>query len=159
MDLFEYIKSQLPQVPNSAIMKQLGASDELIEYVKETPENTNLNVIGSIINTSGGGSTDVWFTGTVETVDDKSGETQITPTATDKADIDALANNPSNYIVQINGTDTELNTSGDAPRWQVGDYVLDVWPAEDELPAEAMITVYSPTAQVGLEIEVIVQSN
>lgn len=45
MNLFEYIKSQLPQMPNSAIMKQMGASEELIDYVKETPWNTNLNII------------------------------------------------------------------------------------------------------------------
>ena len=48
MELFEYIKSQLPQMPNTVIMKQLGASQELIDYVKETPWNTNLNVMGSI---------------------------------------------------------------------------------------------------------------
>ena len=48
MELFEYIKSQLPQMPNVQIMKDLGASDELVEYVKESPENTNLNVMGSI---------------------------------------------------------------------------------------------------------------
>lgn len=48
MDLFEYIKSQLPQMPNSAIMKQMGASKELIDYVKETPWNTNLNIFRSL---------------------------------------------------------------------------------------------------------------
>ena len=48
MELFEYIKSQLPQMPNSAIMKQLGASQELIDYVKETPENTNLRVMETL---------------------------------------------------------------------------------------------------------------
>ena len=45
MELFEYIKSQLPQMPNVAIMKDMGASDELVEYVKESPENTNLNIL------------------------------------------------------------------------------------------------------------------
>lgn len=63
MDLFEYIKSQLPQMPNVAIMKDLGASDELVEYVKESPENTNLNVMGSI--TSGGDIGEVWATITI----------------------------------------------------------------------------------------------
>ena len=45
MELFEYIKSQLPQMPNVAIMRQLGASEELIEYIRETPWNTNWNII------------------------------------------------------------------------------------------------------------------
>ena len=48
MELFEYIKSQLPQMPNVQIMKDMGASDELVEYVKETTWNTNLNIMGSI---------------------------------------------------------------------------------------------------------------
>ena len=51
MNLFEYIKSQLPQEPNVAIMKSLDASDELINYVKETPWNTNLNVLKNFNNT------------------------------------------------------------------------------------------------------------
>lgn len=49
MELLQYIKSQLPQKPNVAIMKSLDASDELINYVKETPWNTNLNVLKNFI--------------------------------------------------------------------------------------------------------------
>ena len=51
MELLQYIKSQLPQEPNVAIMKSLDASDELINYVKETPWNTNLNVLKNFSNT------------------------------------------------------------------------------------------------------------
>ena len=51
MELLQYIKSQLPQEPNVAIMKSLDASDELINYVKETPWNTNLNVLKNFNNT------------------------------------------------------------------------------------------------------------
>lgn len=50
MELLQYIKSQLPQEPNVAIMKSLDASDELINYVKETPWNTNLNVLKNFVN-------------------------------------------------------------------------------------------------------------
>lgn len=57
MNLFEYIKSQLPQMPNVAIMRQLGASEELIEYVRYTPWNTNLNVAESIANPGGAAET------------------------------------------------------------------------------------------------------
>lgn len=47
MELFEYIKSQLPN-PNPAIMYELGATDALVNYVLYTPENTNLAMLGSI---------------------------------------------------------------------------------------------------------------
>lgn len=47
MELFEYIKSQLPN-PNAAIMYELGATDALVNYVLYTPENTNLAMLGSI---------------------------------------------------------------------------------------------------------------
>ena len=47
MELFEYIKSQLPQMPNVQIMKDMGASDELVEYVKETTWNTNLGMMAT----------------------------------------------------------------------------------------------------------------
>lgn len=50
MELFEYIKSQLPQQPNTSIMYDMGASSELVEYVKYTPWNTNLNIVENICN-------------------------------------------------------------------------------------------------------------
>ena len=46
MNLIDYIKSQLPSMPNVAIMKDLGASDELIEYIRKTPWNTNMVIVG-----------------------------------------------------------------------------------------------------------------
>ena len=46
MNLIDYIKSQLPSMPNVAIMKDLGASEELIEYVRKTPWNTNMGIVG-----------------------------------------------------------------------------------------------------------------
>lgn len=61
MELFEYIKSQLPQMPNSAIMKQMGASEELIDYVKETPWNTNLAIVKNK-SEDGGGDSDPTYT-------------------------------------------------------------------------------------------------
>lgn len=57
MELFEYIKSQLPQMPNVAIMKDLGASDELVEYVKETTWNTNLGMLETFGNEEGSDET------------------------------------------------------------------------------------------------------
>lgn len=96
MELFEYIKSQLPQMPNVAIMKDLGASDELVEYVKESPENTNLNVMGSITS-SGGGDAEVWLVG-------DTGESGMF-TLSNVGDIDRMAElftNGENYQVFAN---------------------------------------------------------
>ena len=45
MEIFDYIKNY--SVLNPAIIKSLGGSEELMEYISFTPWNTNLNVIGS----------------------------------------------------------------------------------------------------------------
>ena len=102
MELFEYIKSQLPQMPNVQIMKDLGASDVLVEYVKESPENTNLNVMETL--GCGGGSTgEVWATsengelGLVINENEASGDGSTTKGYADWSD---LFNNPQNYTVK-----------------------------------------------------------
>lgn len=47
MELNEYIKKNY-KTPNPAVLRSLGASEELISYLLYTEWNTNLNVIGSI---------------------------------------------------------------------------------------------------------------
>ena len=47
MNLNDYIALSSKH-PNRAVLQGLGASEELIEYLMETPENTNLNVVGSL---------------------------------------------------------------------------------------------------------------
>lgn len=54
MTLIEYIKKSYLR-PNRAILKSLGASDELITYLFETPYNTNISVVTTSF-VSGGGS-------------------------------------------------------------------------------------------------------
>lgn len=44
MELKEYIKQSYLR-PNKQVLKSLGASDELIDYLKFTPWNTNWNII------------------------------------------------------------------------------------------------------------------
>lgn len=103
MELFEYIKSQLPQMPNVQIMKDMGASDELVEYIKESPENTNLNVMGSIANPSGDSDTgEIWFIGNSynETESYRAFELDSVDT-TDHAT--ELFTNGENYTVYLNG--------------------------------------------------------
>ena len=96
MNLFEYIKSQLPQMPNIQIMKDLGASDELVEYVKKTPENTNLNVMRSI--TSSGGDAEVWLISTAyEDVD----EIRILTLSGTEEHITELFSNTNHYNVYL----------------------------------------------------------
>lgn len=51
MTLTEYIKQNYKN-PNKQILKVLGASDALIEYLFHTPWNTNFNVISSLIDES-----------------------------------------------------------------------------------------------------------
>jgi len=53
MELLEYIKKNY-KTPNVAVLRTLGASEELIEYLTNTPWNTNMKVIEGLI--SGGGS-------------------------------------------------------------------------------------------------------
>ena len=56
MNLFDYIKSQLPSMPNVAIMKDMGASDELVEYIRKTPWNTNTAMLAAYGCEPSGGS-------------------------------------------------------------------------------------------------------
>ena len=48
LDLNEYIKMSYKH-PNRKVLEGLGASEDLIEYLMETPENTNWNVLNNII--------------------------------------------------------------------------------------------------------------
>ena len=58
MTLIEYIKKSYLR-PNRAILKSLGASDELIAYLFNTPYNTNINVVTASFVSSGGGEAGV----------------------------------------------------------------------------------------------------
>ena len=49
MTLQEYIRQSYMR-PNKPILKTLGASDDLIDYLMETPSNTNFAVIGQFIS-------------------------------------------------------------------------------------------------------------
>ena len=104
MELFEYIKSQLPQMPNVQIMKDMGASDELVEYVKESPENTNLNVIGSITNPGGGGDAEVWLVGDTGTEQDEMMQFVLSNVG-DTDHMAELWTNAENYQVFLNGAE------------------------------------------------------
>lgn len=48
MTLFEYIKMSYLR-PNLFVLKGLGASDDLIEYLMETPSNTNMAIVSHFI--------------------------------------------------------------------------------------------------------------
>ncbi len=48
MNLLEYIKMSYKR-PNKAVLKGLGASEELIEYLTETPLNTNFAIVHKLI--------------------------------------------------------------------------------------------------------------
>ncbi len=52
MELLDYIRKNY-KTPNVAVLKTLGATNELIKYLINTPNNTNMNIVKSLI--SGGG--------------------------------------------------------------------------------------------------------
>lgn len=54
MNLEEYIRQSYLR-PNKQVLESLGASEELISYLRSTPWNTNIQVVDSIKEDSGGG--------------------------------------------------------------------------------------------------------
>lgn len=53
MDLLEYIRKNFP-TPNTAVLRRLGASERLIDYLKHTSLNTNFNIVPQLIDSGGG---------------------------------------------------------------------------------------------------------
>ena len=49
LDLNGYIKQSYKR-PNRKILEGLGASEDLIEYLMETPGNTNWNVLSGLVS-------------------------------------------------------------------------------------------------------------
>ena len=49
MELLDYIRKNY-KTPNVAVLKTLGATNELIKYLVNTPNNTNIKVVESLIN-------------------------------------------------------------------------------------------------------------
>ena len=101
MTLNEYIKMSYER-PNRKVLEGLGASEDLIEYLMETPGNTNWNMIDSITNSDGGGDAEVWFTGSNPTIKpSKATFNLVNVGETDHAA--ELYNNGANYRVYLNG--------------------------------------------------------
>ena len=134
MNLFEYIKSQLPQMPNIAIMEQLGATQKLIDYVKYTTWNTNLGMLDSLKNTDEP-TTKTWVTliateGTLTI--EKQGKTigdNIESTKT-YAEWINLFNNHNNYnfFIEVSGEyypltyeedEHQATITGDIPKMEI----------------------------------------
>ena len=113
MELFEYIKSQLPQMPNVAIMKDLGASDELVEYVKKTTWNTNLGMMETLgCDDEPAPSGEVWFTGTVDASQACNGTIrQVSLSPTTIADLKAFNDNIENLNISVNDVDLPYFTN------------------------------------------------
>ena len=55
MNLKQYIKNNYKN-PNPGILETLGASEALINYLKFTPWNTNMNMLDSLIDSGGSGA-------------------------------------------------------------------------------------------------------
>lgn len=55
MNLNEYIKQSYMR-PNRQILESLGANEGLIEYLMETPGNTNMQVVESLVGSGSSNS-------------------------------------------------------------------------------------------------------
>lgn len=100
MDLNTYIK-QNQLNPNPAMLSQLGASQELINYLLYTPENTNFGMFDSIGENN---TAEIWFTGTTSEQGDFGDENNpltVNPNITEQQLID-LNNNPGKYLIYVN---------------------------------------------------------
>ena len=73
MDLNEYIRQSYKR-PNRKVLETLGASEDLIEYLMETPGNTNWNVLKGLNNINGD---DGWTIIRLNTVEIEEGYYQI----------------------------------------------------------------------------------
>ena len=101
MDLKEYIRQSYKR-PNRKVLEGLGASEELIKYLMETPGNTNFNVIDSIANPDGGGDAEVWLVGSEYT--DRNGMRWfVLSNAEDTDHMKELNTNPEDYQVYLSG--------------------------------------------------------
>ena len=52
MELLDYIRKNY-KTPNIAVLKTLGATDELVKYLINTPNNTNMKIVESLISGDG----------------------------------------------------------------------------------------------------------
>ena len=101
MDLNEYIRQSYKR-PNRKVLETLGASEDLIEYLMETPGNTNWNVINSIRAGDDDDIGEVWYIGT-DGGDSGYGQFSFALIETDKANTAAILANINAYTVSMNG--------------------------------------------------------
>jgi len=73
MDLNEYIRQSYKR-PNRKVLETLGASEDLIEYLMETPGNTNWNVLKKLNNIN---DDDDWTIIRLNTIEVEEGNYQI----------------------------------------------------------------------------------
>lgn len=100
LDLNEYIKMSYER-PNRKVLEGLSASEGLIEYLMETPGNTNWNVINSIRAGDDDDIGEVWYIGT-DGGDSGYGQFSFALIETDKANTAAILANVSAYTVSMN---------------------------------------------------------
>lgn len=160
MNLFEYIKSQLPQMPNVAIMRQLGASEELIEYIRETPWNTNF-AIAEVIEGSGDGGEDtgeVWFAG--NEYNDQEGARIFTPLNinVELDEIEYLLLNNESYIVYLNGVELPYYAASNSVMWSDAEGIgmtkqFNLSLVDEEIVASA-IYIGTSTAPTSVEVSI-----
>lgn len=132
MELNEYIRRNY-KTPNPFILKDLGACDELIAYLRYTPENTNFNVADEYC-----GDTDTYTVrwigngnSIIRTDLMKVGDTVVAPELPEDKDGCRL----QDYLVLFNGTNPEA----------IGDENLGAYSFEDGFTLMTEMVEYATT--------------
>lgn len=125
LDLNGYIKQSYKR-PNRQVLESLGANERLIEYLMETPGNTNWQVVEAIGN-SGDEEAEVWF------VSDTSVEQEGLKIFTFNNDgitdhITELYDNSGDYKVYLNGEELPYYQ-----RVESGSYIFIGWTDTEEV--------------------------
>ena len=107
MTIHEYIDRNLPHL-NWNILPQIFEDNgveltkEIEKYLRETPENTNWNVIDSMMNQGGGNTSEIWFVGGENYENNGQYFFMLQPTK-EIYSFDKLALNPNDYTIILNG--------------------------------------------------------
>ena len=115
MNLNDYIALSSER-PNRAVLQGLGASEELIEYLMETPNNTNWNVVGSLSGSeSDSNIMNIYFSNILELITDLEEVGISNPTPKEIYDFCELHN--TGELQPLQATDVVI-------------YIIPPWPIE-----------------------------
>lgn len=142
MNLLEYIKMSYLR-PNKRVLKGLGASDDLIAYLMETPGNTNIVIANQLIDSNETTDDSIIFDGMAifEPYFDGIYSTSINTsfTFTDSADA------PSFLIVEANGETIVLPKTESVYAWYGEGESFENYPYSLYIDNDGSCVIYTTT--------------